>query len=231
MGAEGTPYLSRRHTTSEVLLLLGLALALALVVFASVWAYFDTVDDDDILLISWSNGTNSLVESGWWQPRAGGLEADTEVYGTTGYARIWAPEEPSEDYEHCTQPMYTAQLGEFLDAVGEGRLASFAGVRLVATGSVGAARFAWSPRTLEIDGGLGGPPVVVDFAPTTALEGGGGLAVRRALGWDLEAALAAERSFFALSTSHRRGDAIVTERETFGTWTGRVEITRRLAGL
>ena len=39
------------------------------------------VDDDGILLISWSNGTNSVVESGWWQPHLAGLEADTEVYG------------------------------------------------------------------------------------------------------------------------------------------------------
>jgi len=79
------------------------------------------VDDDAILLISWSNGTNSVVESGWWQPRAGGLEADTEIYGTKGYARIWPPDPPSEDYEHCTQPMYTAQVGAFLDAISEGR--------------------------------------------------------------------------------------------------------------
>ena len=42
------------------------------------------VDDDAILLISWSNGTNSVVESGWWQPHLGGLEAETEVYGTGG---------------------------------------------------------------------------------------------------------------------------------------------------
>jgi predicted dehydrogenase len=80
-----------------------------------------TVDDDGILLIGWSNGTNSVVESGWWQPHLGGLEADTEVYGTAGYARIWPPDEPSEDYEHCTQPMYTAQVAEFLDAVSDGR--------------------------------------------------------------------------------------------------------------
>jgi predicted dehydrogenase len=80
-----------------------------------------TVDDDGILLIGWANGTNSLVESGWWQPHLGGLEADTEVYGTKGYARIWPAEEPSEDYEHCTQPMYSAQVSEFLDAVAEGR--------------------------------------------------------------------------------------------------------------
>ena len=48
-----------------------------------------------ILLIAWANGTNSVVESGWWQPHLGGLEADTEVYGTKGYARIWPPEPPT----------------------------------------------------------------------------------------------------------------------------------------
>jgi predicted dehydrogenase len=79
------------------------------------------VDDDGILLISWSQGTNSVVESGWWQPHTEGLEAETEVYGTGGYARIFPREEPSEDYEHCTQPMYTAQMREFLGAIEDGR--------------------------------------------------------------------------------------------------------------
>ena len=79
------------------------------------------VDDDGILLISWTQGTNSVVESGWWQPHKEGLEAETEVYGTGGYARIFPREEPSEDYEHCTQPMYTAQMREFLGAIEEGR--------------------------------------------------------------------------------------------------------------
>jgi predicted dehydrogenase len=79
------------------------------------------VDDDGVLLITWSNGTNSVVESGWWQPHVGGLEADTEVYGTKGYARVWDPEPPSEDYKHDTQPMYSAQMAEFLDAIAEGR--------------------------------------------------------------------------------------------------------------
>jgi predicted dehydrogenase len=80
-----------------------------------------TVDDDGVLLISWSNGTSSVVESGWWQPHAGGLEADTEVYGTKGYARIWPPDPPSADYEHCSQPMYSAQVRAFLDAIAAGR--------------------------------------------------------------------------------------------------------------
>ena len=79
------------------------------------------VDDDAILLISWSQGTSSVVESGWWHPHKEGMEADTEVYGTGGYARIFPREEPSEDYEHCTQPMYTAQVAEFLDAIADGR--------------------------------------------------------------------------------------------------------------
>jgi predicted dehydrogenase len=79
------------------------------------------VDDDGILLITWSNGTNSIVESGWWQPHLEGLEADTEVFGTEGYDRIWPAELPSKDYEHCSQPMYTNQMREFLDAIEEGR--------------------------------------------------------------------------------------------------------------
>ena len=80
-----------------------------------------TVDDDGLVLITWDDGTNSIVESGWWQPHLGGLEADTEVFGTKGYARIWPAEPPSADYEHCSQPMYSAQVAEFLDAIAEGR--------------------------------------------------------------------------------------------------------------
>jgi predicted dehydrogenase len=79
------------------------------------------VDDDGILLVTWSSGANSIVESGWWQPHVGGLEADTEVYGTKGYARIWDPEPPTEDYKHDSQPMYSAQMAEFLEAIEQGR--------------------------------------------------------------------------------------------------------------
>ena len=79
------------------------------------------VDDDAILLVRWSNGTNSIVEGGWWQPHVGGLEADTELYGTGGYARVWELTEPPPGYEHCTQPMYSAQMAEFVDAVAAGR--------------------------------------------------------------------------------------------------------------
>jgi predicted dehydrogenase len=79
------------------------------------------VDDDGVLLIAWSNGTTSTVESGWWHPHRGGLEAETELYGTAGYARIWDFTEEPEGYEHCAQPMYSAQVAEFIDAVSHGR--------------------------------------------------------------------------------------------------------------
>ena len=80
----------------------------------------DAVDDDDILLITWSNGTNSIVEAGWWHQQLPGLEADTEVYGTLGYTRIFPTSTP-EGYDHTAQPMYSAQVRAFIDAILEGR--------------------------------------------------------------------------------------------------------------
>jgi predicted dehydrogenase len=79
------------------------------------------VDDDAILLVGWSNGTNSVIESGWWHPHKEGMEADTEVYGTKGYARIFPREEPSADHDHVSQPMFTEQMREFLGAIEQGR--------------------------------------------------------------------------------------------------------------
>src|SRR5205807_2206088 len=103
------------------------------------------VDDDGVLLIGWSNGTTSTVESGWWHPRKGGLEAETELYGTGGYARIWDFTEEPEGYEHCAQPMYSAQVAEFIDAIGEGRQPRPSGedgavVVVAGTGTVAAGR-------------------------------------------------------------------------------------------
>jgi predicted dehydrogenase len=77
------------------------------------------VDDDAVLLIRWSNGVNSIVESGWWHHHRGGLEADTEIHGTKAYGRIWDAD--ADDEGHDSQAMYSAQMREFLDAIAEGR--------------------------------------------------------------------------------------------------------------
>ena len=80
--------------------------------------YDDTIDDDGVVLIDWSDGVRSVVESGWWQPVLDGVEADTEVYGTAGHARIWpmftSATPPPADYEHCALPMYAAQMADFV---------------------------------------------------------------------------------------------------------------------
>jgi predicted dehydrogenase len=78
------------------------------------------VEDDAVLLIEWDSGAASVVEAGWWQPYLPGLEADTEVFGTAGYARIWDFTKGPEGYEHCAQPMYSAQFAAFADGCLDG---------------------------------------------------------------------------------------------------------------
>jgi predicted dehydrogenase len=78
------------------------------------------VDDDGIVLIEWESGERSLVECGWWQPRLGGYEADTEVYGSKGYRRIWALEQPP-GYVHCDVTLFIAQLRDALRQLGAWR--------------------------------------------------------------------------------------------------------------
>lgn len=88
-------------------------------------AYGDyAVDDDGVVLIEWSNGVRSVVESGWWQPRLDGVEAETEVYGTGGYERIWPQftlaTPPPAGYVHCSLPMFAAQMADFAQCCATG---------------------------------------------------------------------------------------------------------------
>lgn len=90
------------------------------------------VDDDGVVIIDWDNGVRSVIEFGWWQPVLGGLEADTEVFGTAGNGRIW-PDFAGfgADYRHCSVGMYERQIADFVDACRTGRepLASLAAGR------------------------------------------------------------------------------------------------------
>ena len=83
------------------------------------------VEDDGVVLVDWSNGVRSIIEFGWWQPTLDGVEADTEVYGTSGHIRIWpqfTPATPAPaDYVHCSLPMYTAQMADFAHCCATGR--------------------------------------------------------------------------------------------------------------
>ena len=92
------------------------------------------VDDDGILVIEWSQGTVSLIESGWWHPHTDGVEAATQLFGTLGYGRLfptsWShgPEDnlivttppfPARK-EHCDQHIYDGQVVAFAERIRDG---------------------------------------------------------------------------------------------------------------
>ncbi len=52
-------------------------------VYAKIGTHFGDydVDDSGIVLITWDNGTTSIIESGWWHPHMDGPEASTNYLG------------------------------------------------------------------------------------------------------------------------------------------------------
>jgi predicted dehydrogenase len=89
------------------------------------------VDDTSVVVITWDNGTVSIIESGWWHPHADAPEAGTQIFGTLGYASLFptsyklkagedmretVPEIPKRK-EHCDQVMYTRQMKHFIECI------------------------------------------------------------------------------------------------------------------
>lgn len=104
-------------------------------VYAKIGIHYGNYDVDDtgIVMISWDNGTESIIESGWWQPHMDGPEAGTGLYGTEGYASVFPtfmklkmggvptkidPKLPVRP-EHCEQGMYTRQMEHFVECIRE----------------------------------------------------------------------------------------------------------------
>jgi predicted dehydrogenase len=102
-------------------------------VYAAIGTYYGhyDVDDTGVLMITWSNGATSIIESGWWQPHSDGPEAGTRLYGTKGYASLFPTEfkfklggRPGEFLspmppraEHCEQGMYDRQMEHFIHCI------------------------------------------------------------------------------------------------------------------
>jgi hypothetical protein len=159
-----------------------------------------------------------------------GLSTGASTGRLGGGARIWrASTRQSTGIPGDARTLSVSLTG--VEAVGEARLFSLAGARFLATASCGVLRLDWSPRELDLGDALGTGPETVVFEPLSEATGGVGVAMRRSVAFGFQAAAAVERTWFGLDTAHRRGDGIVEEREVFGSWTGRVEITRRLFGL
>lgn len=102
-------------------------------VYAKIGTYFGNydVDDSGIVIISWENGTESIIECGWWQPHMDGPEAGTGVFGTKGYASIFPTflkykvggfsgkfnARLPERKEQCDQSIYNRQMESFIDCL------------------------------------------------------------------------------------------------------------------
>ncbi len=102
-------------------------------VYAKIGTFYGNYDVDDtgILMISWDNGTTSVIESGWRQPHADGPEAATRLFGTQGYAGLFPTllklkiadvqgefnPQTMEKTEHCDQSIYTRQMEHFVNCV------------------------------------------------------------------------------------------------------------------
>lgn len=90
------------------------------------------VDDTGIIVITWDNGAESIIESGWWHPHMDGPEASTGLFGTKGYASLFptklklttgvesfeeiTPDLPKRE-DHCAQIIYTKQMEHFVDCI------------------------------------------------------------------------------------------------------------------
>lgn len=90
------------------------------------------VDDTGIIVITWDNGTESIIESGWWHPHMDGPEASSGIWGTKGYANLFptflkmttgedsfekiVPDLPERE-DHCDQVIYTKQMQYFVECI------------------------------------------------------------------------------------------------------------------
>lgn len=104
-------------------------------VYAKIGTYYGDYDVDDtgIIMITWDNGTTSIIESGWWQPHMDGPEASTKLFGTKGYASLFPTEvklslkegeskleveiPKFNKTEHCDQNIYSNQMAHFVDCI------------------------------------------------------------------------------------------------------------------
>ncbi len=92
------------------------------------------VDDTSSITVTWADGAYSSIESGWWQPHAGGPLSAIHVYGTHGFGQLFPPrivldegarieEPPGGGFareEHMPQAIFDAQFAHFAACIASG---------------------------------------------------------------------------------------------------------------
>jgi hypothetical protein len=100
------------------------------------------------------------------------------------------------------------------------------GFALHALASGGWTRFAWSPDAATFPT-IGGP-VTAAFPPIVEWSGGLGVAMTQETAGPWRVELELDHRIHPLDTAHRAGDAVVRDRERFGSWGARVGVQRAL---
>ncbi len=115
-----------------------------------------------------------------------------------------------------------------VDLVARMRLFGFAGIGLDACASVGRRHLGYAPDHVTVTTSGGDIPVAL--SPVDTWDGGGGLALRRAVAGPWTAGFDVETQFMSMDTAHRSGGAVITKRERFQEWNARLGLARTFGG-
>lgn len=112
------------------------------------------------------------------------------------------------------------------DLVFEPRIGAWRGLQFFALASGGLLRISYSPDSIVLDDPGSGEPLTVDAPPVHEWTAGAGLGLRHHVPGRATLGFSLERSVFRLDTAHRKDDVVIEDRETFGNWTARLELSR-----
>jgi len=98
------------------------------------------------------------------------------------------------------------------------RVAQWKGIQLWGQAHGGRMMMRYEPEQLLFSPPGGGEAIAVDYAPVNEWTGGLAAALRREFFGNLAFAAQLRHSSFSLDTSHRRGDEIVQQRQSFHNW-------------
>jgi hypothetical protein len=113
-----------------------------------------------------------------------------------------------------------------VDLVVEPKVGAWRGLQFFGMASGGLLHISYSPDSFELDDPGSGEPVRVDAPPIDEWTFGAGLGLRHHVPGRATLGFSIEHSVFRLDTAHRNDDVIVENRETFGNWTARFELSR-----
>jgi len=112
------------------------------------------------------------------------------------------------------------------DLVLEPKIGGWGGLQFFAMATGGLLHIGYSPDTIVLDDPGTGEPIRVNAPPINEWTLGAGFGLRHHIPGRATLGFSLEHSVFRLDTAHRIDDVVVEDRETFGNWTARLELSR-----